>query len=187
MTRHPFDSGELGRNDPEMDRIGEGLERYASEVGGEPPIDLALRTRATLDDEPTPAGGWWGALVAAFASWHGPARLAIGTAVVAAAVVGALVVGDLADRARNNNIGSTPTPAPAVIVTPSPTISPSPTQSPSPSPSPSPTPSATPTPSVPATVAPSATDDDGGVETPSPSETDSSGSGSDNSGPGGGD
>ena len=186
MTRHPFDSGELGRNDPEMDRLGEGLERYASEVGGEPPMDLATRIRAALDDEPTPASGWWGSLVAVLASWHGPARLALGTAVVAAAVIGALVLGDLADRARNNNTGSTPTPAPSVIVTPSPTTTPTPTQSPSPTPSTSPTPSASPTPTPSATGAPSATDDDGGVETPRPSESDNSGSGSDNSGPGGG-
>jgi hypothetical protein len=191
MTRHPFDSGELGRTDPEMDRLGEGLERYAVEAGGEPPMDLASRIRATLDDEPTPARGWWGALMGVFAPWHGIARLALGTAVVAAAVIGALVLGDLADQARNNNVGSTPTPSPSETLTPSPTSTPSPTQSPSPTPSPSiaPTPSVrpTPTPSVPATVVPTATDDDGGVETPSPSESDSSGSGSDNSGPGGGD
>ena len=185
MTRHPFDSGELGRNDPEIDRVGEGLERYASDTGGEPPLDLTSRIRAALDDEPVPAAGWWGSLLAAFASWRGPARLALGTAVVAAAVLGALALGDLADRARNNT-GATPSPS--VIATPTP--SPSPTPTPTLSPTPSPTPSATPipSPSSPATVLPSATDDHGGGgETPSPSESDNSGPGGGNSGPGGGD
>ena len=62
MSLHPFDSGELGRTDPEMDRIGSQLERYASEVGDEPPVDLAARISATLDDEPIPAVGWWASL-----------------------------------------------------------------------------------------------------------------------------
>ncbi len=190
MTRHPFDSGELGRNDPDMDRAGQDLERHAAEVGGEPPLDLASRIRAAIDEEPVPARGWWGSLLAAFAPWRGPARLALGTAVVAAAVLGALALGDLADRARNNT-GATPSPS--VIATPpqTPSPSPSPTISPSPSPTPSPTPSATPlpSPSPPATVLPTATDDHGGggAETPSPSESDSSGPGGGNSGPGGGD
>lgn len=190
MTRHPFDSGELGRSDPEMDRIGEGLERYASEAGGEPPMDLASRIKAALEDEPVPARGWWGSLMAILAPWHAPARLALGAAVVAAAVIGALALGDLADRARNNSTGSTPTPAPSVVVTPSPVTTPTPRPTPRHTQSPTPTPSASPTtaPSSPATAAPTATDDDGGVETPSPSESDNSGSGGgDNSGPGGGD
>lgn len=179
MTRHPFDSGELGRSDPEMDRIGEGLERYASQAG-EPPMDLASRIRATLDDEPIPAGGWWQSLLAALAAWHGPARLALGAAVVVAALIGALALGDLADRARNNNTGSTP--APSVIITPSP--------SPSPTPSPTSTPTPTAAPSPPAVPTPSASNDHGGgSETPRPSESDNSGpgGGSDSSGPGGGD
>ena len=185
MTRHPFDSGELGRNDPEMDRIGEGLERYATELGGEPPRDLSSRIRAALDEEPVAAGGWWNSLLAAFAPWHGPARLALGAAIVAAAALGALVVSDLAERARTD-VGSTP--APSVIVSPSPT--PTPTPTPSPTPTPTSTPTSTPTPTIPATAVPTASDDHGGgVETASPSETadDNSGSGSDNSGPGGGD
>ena len=183
MTRHPFDSGELGRNDPEMDRLGAGLERFAAEAGGEPPLDLSARIRTALDDEPVPAGGWWASMLGVFAPWHGPARLALGTAVVAAAVIGAIALGDLAGRARNN-VGSSPTPS--VIATPSP----SPTQAPTPSQTPSPTPSSTPTPlpSAPATLSPSASDDHGGgVETPEASESDdSSGSGGGNSGPGGG-
>ncbi len=79
MTRHPFDSGELGRNDPEMDRAGEVLERYAAEASGEPPMDLASRIRDALDDEPTPARSWWASLLALLATWQGPARLALGT------------------------------------------------------------------------------------------------------------
>ena len=181
MTRHPFDSGELGRNDPEMDRAGEALERYATEVGGEPPMDLASRIRDALDDEPTPTGGWWASLLAAFAPWHGPARLALGTAVVAAAVIGALAFGDLADRAR---IGTGSSPTPSVTVAPSPT----PTPTPTPSPIPTPTPIPTESPSPPATEAPSPSDDHGGgSETPGPSDSDNSGPGSGSSGPGGGD
>ncbi|MEA2651773.1 MAG: hypothetical protein QOI85_1494 [Chloroflexota bacterium] len=186
MTRHPFDSGELGRNDPEIDRLGEGLERYATDVDGEPPVDLASRIRAALDDERVPAGGWWRSLLAAFAPWHGPARLALGGAVVAVAVIGALALGDLADRARNNT-GSTPSPS--VIVSPSPT----PTLTRSPTPTPSPTPTLTPSPTPIATQLPTPlptplpTDDHGGdSETPSPTGSDNSGPGGGNSGPGGG-
>ena len=185
MTRHPFDSGELGRDDPEMDRLGESLEEYATDAAGEPSPDLSSRIMAAIDHEPVPSRGWWGSLLAAFAPWHGPARLALGAAVVAVAVIGALALGDLADRARNNT-GATPSPT--EVVSPSPTPSASPTPSLSPSATPSPTPSATPTStSVPATPMPTATDDHGGdLDTPSPSESDNSGPGGGNSGPGGG-
>ena len=123
MTRHPFDSGELGRNDPEMDRLGESLERYATDAAGEPSLDLSSRIMAAIDDEPVPSRGWWGSLLAAFAPWHGPARLALGAAVVAAAVIGALALGDLADRARNNT-GATPSPTEVVSPSPTPTAEP---------------------------------------------------------------
>ena len=113
MTQHPFDSGELGRNDPNMDRLGESLEQYATDAAGEPSLDLSSRIMAAIDDEPVPSRGWWGSLLAVFAPWHGPARLALGAAVVAAAVIGALALGDLADRARTN-IGATPSPAEVV-------------------------------------------------------------------------
>ena len=187
MTRRPFDSSELGRNDPEMDRIGAHLERYAQESAGEPPLDLVMRIQATVDDEPLPARGWWASLLAAFAGWHQAARLAMATAVVAAAAIGALVVGDLADRARNNT-GATPVPS--VNLTPSPLPTVTPTQTPTPVPTPTPTPSASE--SAPASVDPTASDDDDEVETPEPTESDSDnsgpgGGGGDNSGPGGGD
>jgi hypothetical protein len=170
MTRHPFDSGELGRNDPDLDLIGERLERYAADVGGEPSIDLATRITTALDDEPVPARGWWGTLMATIAAWHGPARLALASVVVAAVVVGAITLRDLADGARNGNTGGTPLPS--VSVPPTPSFTPSPT------PSPTSTPTATPS----SSPSPTASDgDDDETETPDPSESD------DNSGPGGGD
>jgi hypothetical protein len=175
MTRHTFDSGELGRNDPEMDRVGAHLERYAAEVADEPPVDLVTRIRATIDEEPVPATGWWASLLAAFSAWQQPARLAMATAVVAAAVVGAFAVSGLVERARND-IGTSPVPS--VIVRPSPIATPTPT----PTPVPTPTPTSSASPPASGSVEPTASDDDDEVETPDPSET-----ASDNSGPGGGD
>lgn len=173
MTRHPFDSGELGRSDQEMDRIGAGLERYASDAGNEPPIDLAARIRATLDHEPIPSSGLWASVLAALAGLHGPARLVMATAVLLAAMLGAVAIGDLVDSARRDT-GSSPEPSEVVAPTPTPTPTPSPTPSPTPTPTLSPTP--TPSPS------PSESDDDDEGETPEPNESDD-----DNSGPGGGD
>jgi hypothetical protein len=176
MTRHPFDSGELGRNDPEMDRVGAHLERYAAEVADEPPIDLVTRIQATIDEEPVPATGWWASLLAAFSAWQQPARLAVATAVVVAAVVGAFAVSGLVDRARND-IGTSPVPS--VIVSPSPIA----TATPTPTAVPTPTPTSSASPSASGSAEPTASDDDDDeVETPDPSESES-----DNSGPGGGD
>jgi hypothetical protein len=174
MTRHPFDSGELGRTDPEVDRLGQQLERYAADLADVPPMDLAARIRATLDDEPTPTTGWWASLLGILATWHGPARLALAAAVVLAAVAGAFTLGELADRARTNT-GATPSPS--VTVTPTPTPTPTPTMRPTPTPTPSPSPSSTPTP-----MPTESGDDDDELETPEPSETEDD----DNSGPGGG-
>ena len=70
MTRHPFDSDELGRTDPELDRIGERLERYSAQARGEPPPDLSGRILAALELEPHPRGRF-----ASFvAAWSAPAR-----------------------------------------------------------------------------------------------------------------
>ncbi|HEX7197075.1 MAG TPA: hypothetical protein VF364_09625 [Candidatus Limnocylindria bacterium] len=177
MTRHPFDSGELGRSDPEMDRVGQQLERYSAGLADEPPVDLAARIQASLDEEPTPATGWWASLLGALATWRGPARMALAAAVVVAAVVAALTLGDLADRARNNT-GATPSPS--VTITPTPTASP--TASPTPPPSASPTASPSLSPTQTPTPLPTESDhDDDELETPEPSESDD-----DNSGPGGG-
>jgi hypothetical protein len=174
MTRHPFDSGELGRDDPDLDLIGERLERYAADVGGEPSIGLVTRITTALDDEPVPTRGWWATLMATIAAWHGPARLALASVVVTAAVVGVITLRDLADGARNGNTGGTPLRS--VSAPPSPSLTPSPT--PSPTPRPTSTPTATPSPSP----SPTASDgEDDETETPGPSESD------DNSGPGGGD
>jgi hypothetical protein len=181
MTRHPFDSGELGRADPEMEGLGQQLERYAADLAGEPPMDLAARIQASLDDEPIPATGWWASLLGILATWHGPARLALTAAVVLAAVIGAVSLGELADRARTTT-GATPSPS--VIVTPTPT--PTPTPLPTPTATPSPSPSNTPTP----LPTESDDDDDDDLETPEPSGSDGDnsgpGGGGDNSGPGGG-
>jgi hypothetical protein len=184
MTRQPFESGELGRSDPEVDRLGQQLERYAADFGDEPPMDLAARIQATLDDEPIPATGWWASVLGILATWHGPARLALAAAVVLAAVIGAVTLGELADRARTNT-GATPSPS--VIVTPTPTPTPTPTSTPTPTPTPSPSPSNTPTPLP---TESDDDDDDDALETPEPSESDDDnsgpGGGGDNSGPGGG-
>lgn len=186
MTRHPFDSGELGRNDPEMDRIGTHLERYASDVADEPPIDLVARIQASVDEQPVPAAGWWASLVAAFVPWHRAARLAMATTVVAAAVVGALVVSGLAERARNDT-GAPPVPS-VVGTTPSPL--PTPTPTPRATPTPTPTPTSIASPSAVVSPGPTASDDDDELETPEPTESESDnsgpGGGGDNSGPGGG-
>lgn len=184
MTRHPFDSDELGRSDPELDHVGEQLERYSAQARGEPPPDLSGRILAVLEQEPHPRGR-----IALFlAAWSAPARAIAGAAIVVLLVVGGLALGQLIERTREQ-IGATPSPS--VTVTPSPTPSPTPTSSPTPTPSP--TPSATPTPTVTPSLVPtpSASDDDE-VETPRPTESDNSGpgggggGGSDNSGPGGG-
>jgi len=186
MSRYPFDSAELGRHDADMDRVAAMLEGYASDMG-EPPIDLAVRIRAALDDEPIPATGWWASLLATLAGWQGPLRLVVATAVLAIAVVGAVVLGDLADRAREST-GSSPPPSQTML--PSPTPSPTPTPTPTPTPSPTPTLSPSPSSSASEAADPSASEDDADeVETPEPSESDDDNSGSgggDNSGPGGG-
>ena len=181
MTRHPFDSDELGRSDPELDRVGQRLERYSAQARGEPPPDLSGRILAALEQEPHPRGR-----IAVFlAAWSAPARATAGAAIVVLLVVGGLALGQLIERTREQ-IGATPSPS--VTVTPSPTPSPTPSSTPTPSPTPSATPSPTVTPSQVAT--PSPPDDDDEVETPRPTESDNSGpgggGGSDSSGPGGG-
>ncbi len=171
MTSNPFDSGELGRTDPELDRVGQRLEQYAAEAGGQPPLDLAARVRAAVDLEPVHGRG--------FMHWlhahSGPVTAMAAAAALVAVVAGALAIGQLVDRTQDR-VGTSPSPQ--VVVTPAPT--PSPTPTPSPSPTSSPSPSERPS----ETVAPSGTDDQGGTETPEPSESDHGGS--DNSGSGGG-
>ena len=155
MRRHPFDSDELGRTDPEMDRVAERLERYASDAGGEPPPDLVTRIQAALDEEPIPRRGWYAGLVARLDPWRGAVRLAAAALVVAAAVVGALTLGELADRSRNDT-GGPPVPTVPVMPSSSPTLAPTPTPTPTPTPiqvvnvvaTPTPTPTPTPAPVI---------------------------------------
>jgi hypothetical protein len=181
MSRNPYGPDELDREDASLDRVADQLERYASERSTEPPMDLASRIMATIDDEPDPARGWWTSFLSGLEAWRTPARALAVAAVVVAAVVSAIAFGELAERARQDNVGSSPSPGlltPSATPTATPTPSPAPTESPSPSPSPSPT------------ASPSASDDDDEIETPEPDESDNSGPGgggdSDNSGPGGG-
>jgi hypothetical protein len=180
MTRHPYGPDELDREDATLDRVAERLESYASRRSAEPPADLAARIMATIDDEPAPRAGWWASVSAGLRAWRAAARALAVTAILVAAVVGAVAIGELAERVRQENVGSSPglvpsSPSPSPTLTPTPSPSPSPSLSPSPSPVPS----------------PSASDDDE-VETPEPSGSDDSGSddsgsGSGNSGSGSGD
>ena len=181
---NPYDPSELGRHDPELDRIARELEQQAAAMGGEPPLDLTGRILSVIDDEPMPISRW-----AWLTGLRGPARLLATAAIVVVAITGALAIGTLIEQARPD-VGGPPTPVPL----PSPSVTPSPSASPSVTPSPSPTlspsPSATSTPAL----QPTPTDDDDEVETPEPSESDDDnsgpgggGGGDDNSGPGGGD
>jgi len=170
MTRHPFDSSELGRTDPELDRVADRLERYAADARGEPPMDLSARIRAAVEAQPHRRG----TLASFLAAWSGPTRAFAAGGVVALVLVGALALGQLVERAREQ-----------VGATPSPSVFPTPTPAPTPSPMPSPTPTSTPSPTATPTSSPSPTDETE-TESPEPSQSDDSGGGSDNSGPGGG-
>jgi hypothetical protein len=188
MTRHPFDSEELGTGDELLDSIGVRLEGYAAEAAEEPPRDLSVRIRTAVDAEASRRRP----LAALVGPVRGPARVLAAAGLLALAVTGAIVVGQLANLARQR-IGSSPDPS--VISSPSESSSPTPSHTPSPtptiserpSPSRSPTqlPAATPSPPTPEAT-PSGRPDDS--ETPHPSGSDNSGpgGGGGNSGPGGG-
>jgi hypothetical protein len=179
MTSNPFDSGELGRTDPELDRVAQRLERYAADAGGQPPLDLVTRIRDAVDREPAPGRG-----VMHWLRLHSrPLTAAAAAAAVVAVVAGALAIGQLAERTQQQ-VGTSPSPAVGPTLTPSPTPTPTPSPTDSPTPTPSPSASPSPSPTASETAAPSATDDHGGDETPRPSESDDVGS--ENSGPGGG-
>lgn len=171
MSRYPFDRVELGSTDADLDHVARELERYAAEQGEPASLDLVARINAAIAAEPEPRGRWWTVLGAALRPWRGPARVLAVVGVLVAAVMGAIAVGTLAERARDDNLGTSPLPVPSLTPSPTPSISPSPSPAITPSPSPSPTPSPTPQ--------PTASDDDE-PETPEPSESD------DSSGPGGG-
>jgi hypothetical protein len=185
MSHHPFDPDELGRGDPELERVARELEAYATSREGQAPVGLESRILAAIDAEPDPARGWWVALLAGPRAWNPVGQLLGAAAVVVVAVAGALAVGQVIDGLRPD-IGATPPPSPVLGPSEetSPTTTPPPTSSatPSPSPTPVPTPTLQPT-QVPTTSVPTASDDDSGSpepsERPEPSE-------SDHSGPGGG-
>jgi hypothetical protein len=184
---NPYDPGELGVHDPELDRIAHELEREATAIGGEPPLSLTGRILTAIDQEPMPAARW-----AWLANLRGPARMLAAAAVVVVAITGALAIGSLING-LGPDVGGPPTP----VVLPSPSASPSPSATPSPSPSPTIAPSVSasgsPSPTATPVVQATPSDDDDEVETPEPSESDDDnsgpgggGGGDDNSGPGGG-
>jgi hypothetical protein len=188
MTRFPFGSEELGRTDPELDRVAAELESYADQTRATPPPALATRILAAVDAESDPRPGAWARFSAALVGLRRPARALAAVAVLAAAVVGALALAEIADRARTDGFGASSSPLPSATLTLSPTPSPTPSLSATPSPSPTatPSPTASPSPSAPASVVetPEASDDHAD-ETPEPTATD--GGEDDHSGPGGGD
>ena len=73
MTRHPYGHDELDRVDPELDRVAGELERYAAARSGEPPLGLAARIQAAIDDEPERRAGWWAPFTAGLRGLRGPA------------------------------------------------------------------------------------------------------------------
>ncbi len=185
MTRHPFNSGELGRDDPELMSLAEELEGLAV-ADPRPRAGFHDRVLAAIDAEPARRRSWVSRLFA------GDGRQLLQAAALALVlVVGittAFLAGGILDGLRRTPGTGPPLPSPSDAL---PTITPSPSLSASPSPSPSP--SASPS------TAPSASVDDAS-ETPRPSESDNSGPGggddesetprpseSGNSGPGGGD
>ncbi|HET9878564.1 MAG TPA: hypothetical protein VFQ81_04565 [Candidatus Limnocylindria bacterium] len=187
MTRHPFNSGELGRDDPELMSLAEELEGLAV-ADPRPRAGFHDRVLAAIDAEPARRRSWVSRLFA------GDGRQLLQAAALALVlVVGittAFLAGGILDGLRRTPGTGPPLPSPSDAL---PTITPSPSLSASPSPSSSPSPSASPS------TAPSASVDDAS-ETPRPSESDNSGPGggddesetprpseSGNSGPGGGD
>ncbi|MDQ2689126.1 MAG: hypothetical protein M3Y29_02480, partial [Chloroflexota bacterium] len=86
MSRSPYGPDELDRTDPALDRVAQRLEDYAAARRADPPLDLATRIRAAIDDEPLPRPGWWASMIAGLRAWRGPARALAVAAVVVAAV-----------------------------------------------------------------------------------------------------
>jgi hypothetical protein len=166
MTRFPFGSEEVGRSDPELDRIAAELEGYADETRATPPASLASRILTAVDAEPEPRPGAWSHFTAALVALRRPAQAVAAVAILAAAVVGALALAEIAERARTDGFGSSTSPLPSPTITMVPTVTPSAT--PTPSVTASPTTSATATPA--ATVTPRPTLTPAAVETPDASD-----------------
>ncbi len=182
MTRQPFNPGELGRDDPDLDALAAELEslRHGTEL---PSAGFHERVLAAVEAADPPPRSWLAAIFAPGigGAWQG-AALAV---VLVLGITAALLGSGLLDGLRRQP-GTGPSVVPSASTEP--TITPSPSVSPSVTPSPSASPSPTATPSPSPSVEASASDDE--VETPEPSESDNSGpggGGDDNSGPGGGD
>ena len=189
MTRRPFDSGELGGGDPDLERVTRELEAYTRLTANESPRDLADGVMSSIGQLPAPRRGLVAGLLAPLAAWPhsnvGRAVLVAGTVVVAIAAVA--IAGELANLFQTQ-VGPSPAPSTveSITVSPSPTpeesTTPLPSVTPSPSPTlapatPSPQPTESDTPET-RTTEPSESPDDDDSESPHPSE--------DNSGPGGG-
>ncbi len=176
MTRRPFTSGELGRDDAELDQLAAELEA----VGGSsqlPSPGFHERVLAAVDAVDPPRRSWLAAWLTPGSglAWQG-ATLGL---VLVLGVTAAFMAGGLLDGVRRGpGVGTSPSPLQSV----EPTITPSPLPSAPPSPTVTPSPSATPSATPVRSTAPSPSESEDGIETPRPSESDNSGSG-----PGGGD
>jgi len=168
MTRRPFDPGELDEPAEGATHSISELERYVASTATDAPRDLGDRVMAAIEDEPAPRRGLFGWLLAPAATDGGMRRFTRVGALAATlllAVAGALFAGQLAGLVRDIGGDATPTPSPAPSVTDS--------QSPTMSPSVEASPSGTPEPSAddgspaPPTGSPQATAD----ETPEPENT----------------
>jgi uncharacterized membrane protein YgcG len=192
MTRPPFDRPRDSRDLPESaDPVIRELEAYTSLTAGEHPHGLTDRVMAAVADEPMPRRGFLAGLLASLDGGRGAGmtRMVMVAGTMALAVLAVVLAGQLANLFGDQQIG--PSPVPSVLESAPPLTTEPP--SPSPTESPSARPSRTPRPSPSDAEAPEPSespDDDDERETPEPSGSDNSGPGGGdggNSGPGGGD
>ena len=184
MTRRPFDQGELGGVDAEMDPMLADLERYLADTSVSPSSSFADEVMASVEHGPMPRRGAIGAVVAWFSDPGGAGRMTLLAATVAVAVLAVFALGRIGDLLPPP-VGTSPSPT--VHTTPSPEPSPSVRITPSPTPreSRSPRPSPRRSDGPDASDSPDATDDHGGGgSSPSPSDDNSGPGGGGNSGPG---
>ena len=182
MTRRPFTSGELGRDDTELDQLGAEIEALNGEASAPSP-GFHERVLAAVEVADPPRRSWLAAWLTpgSGAAWQG-ATLAL---VLVLGVTAALMAGGVLDGVRRGpGVGSSPSPSHTAEATITPSPSPSATPRPSATPSASVSPSVTPA----RTADPSPSESEDEPETPQPTESEDAGSGADDSsGPGGGD
>lgn len=138
MTRHPFNPGELGGDDPTLVGLADELERSAT-TSAQPSTGFASRVLAAIDEEPTPRRPWYAIFGGAASAplFRGLSLAAVAVAAVAIAVVVGGLIGPVRPGPGANG-SATPTASPSPPSTP-PSSTPSPSPSPSASPSPTPT------------------------------------------------